>query len=1414
MKQLTFKDVCSKLQKDKNFNEICDDLSALSGATILLLGAKGASGDISAFLNALTIKDQLIDIGKNVLDKIINKKTNECDKRINQMQWAYSVIYYTAFFDVLDEQMPKEMRKAIDLSLKEKKAIFESIDCEKSGRDHSLSDTEIFFPNIVYGYIDIEKHLGTMYRSMRDGLINFVHMLSFEETSSEKTISHFLDIVTKMPKLAIERFRGQYLYLASHYNEFYVYMQMENDKREMSHIEELYKNIICMGCNTDKKIDVGLKHLEKILRNLPEKIKEDKVNDIINNLMEKYQGDVEKPIIDSNNSDEKLNYPSIGSAFIPQSYKILEYSGREKLEKKDTWKDLDECSDMDSFWAKFYVSHYSLDNLLLILGEPGGGKSLLTKIVCARMSDRNNIFVRIPLREVSVEKEIEDIVCEQIQRDGDAAEQLPTYKWFAENFKYNPITLVFDGYDEVLQATGGVYRNFLKKILKFQEQCAERHRPVRVVVTSRETLIDKADIPVGTIALKLLEFNEHQREEWIEIWNKNNEDVYREEQIAPFMLPKDNSSIDELSRQPLLLLMLAIYDANLEEGTNSLGQEENLNRTKLYNELLRRFIRRELRKGPRGNEVSYEESERKDKERMVDSEMEKLGIAALGMFIRGKLSLKVNEMERDLRYMESQMPTYDKVGKMLSDAEEFFGSFFFIHDSQSGNIETEDKEVAFEFLHKTFYEFLVADLVLKYLIRAIDELDALKTSKRCDSYQKAIDNPNHFDKQYYTALMSAYLCAEPEIIEMIVEWKENVINECFQGERDDYDIIIEELFDRQIEMLCKDIFMPSIWSEQTYDSVSKRSYMQNCATYFMNLLILQATTKRDSERLIRSDDWRYISQFWKMNIQEDVLLKFTSLFSIANQKGDVCIKKKQVFDQVEQKDVLERQKDILNFLQDDISYDIYCLHDEEVPYGKKQKYRKSLLERGVSIRFEMLLGEINEFILTDNNKFSLKKNIGDVIQVLSYTKADASDVLDWLLCVNKCIEKMPNPFFGDKGEVDRLVEEVLFRYPENVQIISEVFKCCKTIGDVRALRNRIFLQKIRGIEHKNPSLLMEYLDFLGTFLLTKEGKKILHEVTEMLYRMHFPSWTLKSRVLKFYYKINAKKDAEYLLQDIMSNINEIYDDSLEVVIDILQLCVMYGKVEEIDFIVMNGVNKLKKLFNKQPELAVDYLEIASMTRRTQKYVCDIVYDIDNEYEGLIYRNPKIAVRIFRIIMLYKDQYKNRRFIHRVYEHFDALLNVDPTEAIAFLKLLHKDHQEKYTSRALDYSLQRMDYLLDKSINSAVDLLILCKEIECNRCYYIKICLDCILYNQSMVDTIKIYGLLDSLMDYEINEMADFLKERYLYIIINFPRWAEKIAKLYSNTRWKNEFIDILSYYEYNNIFDKEYLYNLKRMWSI
>lgn len=1392
-KQLTFEDVCKQLKKNKDFSDVIDDLSVLSGATILLLGVRSASGDISAFLNALIVKDQLIDIGKCILSKIIKGKSNECDKRITQIQWAYSVIYYTSYFDVLDEKMPAHIRRAIALSLSEKKSIFQEAVLEENKREDLSIEKEIFFPNIVDGYANIEKHLLKLYKSLCEGLSQFVHKLAFEESSSERDILEFNDILKKLPQLAIERFKGQYLYLASNFNEFYVYMHIEGEKIKQMHIEELYKNIISIGCNTNTKIDVGLENLEKILLDLPEKIHEEKIKDIVNNLIENYKNDIEKPIIDS--KDERLKYPSINRAFIPQSYKILQYSGKEKLEKKETWYAQDECNDMDSFWARYYVSHHSLENLLLILGEPGGGKSLLTKIVCARMSDQSNIFVRIPLREVSVEKDIEDIVCEQIQKDGDVSEQLPTYKWFAENFKHNPITLVFDGYDEVLQATGGVYRNFLMKLLRFQEQCTERHRPVRVVVTSRETLIDKAEIPVGAIVMKLLEFNDKQREEWIRIWNLNNEEVYKRESIKSFMLPKDNRSIEELSRQPLLLLMLAIYDANLEEGTNSLGQEENLNRTKLYNELLRRFIRRELRKGPRGNEISYEECTEEDQDVMVNLEMEKLGIAALGMFVRGKLSLKIHEMERDLLYMGAQIPTYEKIGKMLTNAEGFFGSFFFIHDSQSGNTDTDDKEVAFEFLHKTFYEFLVADLVLKYLIRAMDELDALKNSKRCDSFFKAIEDPNHFEKQYYTALMNAYLCSEPEIIEMIVEWKENVINDCFQGDRLDYDRIIDELFKKQIEMLCSNIFMPQIWIEHNNLTV-KSSYMQYCATYFMNLLILQTITKKDDKNIIRNKDWIYISQFWKMNIQEDVLLKFTSLFSISTENDGVCIKKKEILDKVEQKKIIEKQKDIFNFLQDDISYSLYSLHDVGVRHDEKQKYRRCLLEKGVNIQFEEILGRINEYILRNNPWFSIETNIENALQILRNSQADASVVLDWILCVNNYLDKVPYRVLHYRDGAGELIELVIRRYPMYTSIITEILRFGRKIGYIDLMTGRTSFGKMfLKVAYDKPVLLLEFLDLFEFYLSKEDRDTIINRLRGMLYNID--SIDLVSKILKKIYTFNMEMKDEHLLEAVVQNADQLYVDSPKTMIDIIQLCFLYGKKEEVEYLVKKGCENIERLSIEQPELVVDLLEIIYMSGEGHQVVERLIAYVERECETIIYKNPKIILETIKIISVTKNFKKCRQLVFRIYKRFDVIFNADPKEAIIFLRITERVINQTDRINALKFSIEAFDYLLLKSLDAALDLLILSKNVILNRCKYIQICLHNILNGNTTVDTIKLLDLVQDLKENELDQMSGFFWNSYLQIIMKYPKLAKMLAESYSNSLGNEKFTDVLSVYRRN-----------------
>ncbi len=1410
MKKITFENVCKQLRENSNFKEILDDLNAFSGAVILLLGIRSTSGDISAFLNALMIKDQLINIGKRILDKVTTKKTNEYDKRIDQIQWAYSIIYYTAFFDVLDEQMPLHVRDKIKLTLNEKKDIFQNVSLGNRERESLSTNTEIFFPNIVYGYDNIEKHLEKLYVSMCEGLEKFVHMLDFEESSNEETIGEFNNIIKEMPNLAIKRFKAQYLYLASNYNEFYIYIQIEEDMRKTLHIEELYKNTISIGCDTSNKIDVGLKHLEKVLLDLPEKIHEDKVKEIVATLIDTYKKDVEKPIIDSKGNDEKLKYPSIQKAFIPQSYKVLEYSGEEKLEKINTWKTIEEQDNMDSFWAKYYVSPHSLENLLLVLGEPGGGKSLLTKILCARMINSNNIFVRIPLREVSVEKEIEDIVREQIEKDGDASEPLPTFKWFAENFKYNPITLIFDGYDEVLQATGGVYRNLLRKILKFQEQCAERHRPVRIVITSRETLIDKADIPIGTIVLRLLEFNKEQRNKWMYIWNKCNSEVFEQEHINSFLLPEKNKSIEELSRQPLLLLMLAIYDANFEERINSLGKEENLNRTKLYNELLRRFIRRELRKGSRGNEISYEDSSDDEKELMVEQEMEKLGIAALGMFIRGKLSLKVDEMEQDLTYMEAQTPAYNSAGKMLSKAEEFFGSFFFIHDSQSGNVETNDKEVAFEFLHKTFYEFLIADLLLKYLVREIDVLDELQKMRRASTYQKAIEDPNHFGKQYYIALMNANLCTEPEIIEMIVEWKDNIIQGYFPGERINFDNIVSELFSRQVEMVCKDIFMPSVWNENLYGSI-KKSYLQCCAVYFMNLLILQIITNKDSQIIIEKETWIILAQFWKMNIQEDILMKFLSLFSVTNNKEKMHVEKKRISDKIEQKNLLEKQIDISNFLQDDISCNFYKLHDLDIRNATKQKYRSSLLAKGIDMDIEILLGEMHEYILEGRVKYPLEEMIENLERVLFESRVlDTSLILELLLCINILVDKIPYKMKFRRYDRYEFIERVLKNYSDNHQIVLELFKYCNKVGALKARsRENFSYNTLDRIFYGNPKVMYEYIVAFEDHLSMKDWKFIINRVKEIDCESLIEAPQLIDKLLKISINFNADLVFDDLLHIIMDNIDKWGYCEIPIICDVIKLCIFQDKISEAEYILKCRNIDYIKWFRKYPEEVMDLLKLLNMMGNKTKEMEEIIHLIVKGYEEILHNEPFIAIKIIKMLILLDMMSEYEELIFILYKRYDRLFEMEPVEAIEFLNIANKyfnKYNDKYLTNALKYSLKFFSYLATKSLGAAIDLLVLCKKTFLNIYPYIQSCFNQILSGNIAVDMLKVFELIDCLDNDDLDHMAEFFLSRYLYIIMDFPELAKKITGVYCKTPNGYLYRDALYHIKHSHtVLDREYL---------
>src|SRR5262249_21040544 len=125
----------------------------------------------------------------------------------------------------------------------------------------------------------------------------------------------------------------------------------------------------------------------------------------------------------------------------------------------------------------------------------------------------------------------------------------------------SPPVVILDGYDELLQATGSQYADYLDQVRLFQEREMVQRRPVRVIVTSRITLIDKTILPEGTTIVRLEEFDEQRRAAWTEVWNRRNQDYFFQTGTEPFRLPASQPKITELAAQPLLLLMLALYDS-------------------------------------------------------------------------------------------------------------------------------------------------------------------------------------------------------------------------------------------------------------------------------------------------------------------------------------------------------------------------------------------------------------------------------------------------------------------------------------------------------------------------------------------------------------------------------------------------------------------------------------------------------------------------------------------------------------------------------------------------------------------------------------------------------------------------------------------------------------------------------------
>ena len=878
IEKATFTEVYRFL-KDKPDNEIFQCFKSLFGVALLFFPALMCRD--TAMITEIATGATLAGAGagaivgnaaKNAFALFQKKDHSDYGTRYEQMQIAQVMLVYAAYFDTISQCLPDENGEiSITSDIKRKisqeglQAYFKKME-ESAQQKRSmpkLFENELALPDPTQPFSGYKKELRRFYEALNSEFTKFFDELSFwkELVQSQDSIDReqrefFSDLLSGLPQKALSTYEKQYFELAKEFPEFEIWANhTEHDRFAV-------------------QIDVGFKEIREELDKLRQYIA-NSGNEAFDTLMHyqtRYADYIREPVIEhkENGFAEKIIFPSKKDIFIPQAFQSLTYHKDMRLEQNDTWEKAFSGEDIGRYVSSVLRHPKYGESPMLILGLPGAGKTLLCHMLAAQILSAEYYVMIIRLRDAAAEDTIIKQIDAQIEQDfGDDCR----WKDIRKASLDKPMLLIFDGYDELLQASGKTYADYLNKIAEFQElQRSTYHVIVRCIVTSRVTLIDKASIPDNCHVLRLCDFDDERISIWSEIWNQANASYFAAHQLHRFEIVS-SGKIREMAGQPLLLLMLALYEMN----GNRLEEQKDISRAELYYKLIWDFVVREKEK-----ESSFRQLEKKKQEDAVRTGFRYLGIAALGMYNRRKLYIRTNELNRDIAFLIKEKSSFDETDEnALEEGEQLVGSFFFIHSSKS-TIQTNNGQTqiaAYEFLHNTFGEFLTAYYILDTTFRLI------KRQLRDEEEGEMFSWPEKLKKEWHTSLAYAPLFTRPVVLNMIYELSG------IMAEKHGIDAVkaraaLDCLFKKEIQsIITGDIFADLNGTLNMQGNPLRHpELMLHVASYSVNLILLRMTVCSGyfifTDKIGSIADWKKLTHIWRYAFSEEELVRLSCFLNL------------------------------------------------------------------------------------------------------------------------------------------------------------------------------------------------------------------------------------------------------------------------------------------------------------------------------------------------------------------------------------------------------------------------------------------------------------------------------------------------------------------------------------------------------
>jgi hypothetical protein len=646
-------------------SKIVDALNVVTGGLVLATAPL-----VLPLLCWLDAKDEFIRLSRELVHSVAEKRSGLSRySRTQRLEAANVVLMVTAYFEVLAEQdLPFKVK---DLKLDKQHQV--ALVGGGEGGQKNLIDVAIAAVGLhVAPHQPADVH--------RDLLHRFYVQLNSELRALVATVADLDPILDPLPERALVRYQERFTQLAAELPEVGWWANWQEHaatrtqvRRALAGIEERL-TAVTIGRDPDERRQA---------------------------LARANQAALTRPIVEAGETPAGAAIPTIAEAYIEPRFRVSPVPGDARLADDDWWSEIPVRDGLDEFLTAYLTSPDGAHAPLLVLGHPGAGKSLLTRVLAGRLPAADFLAVRVALRDVPAAAPVQEQI-EQAMTDA-TGERLAWPDLARSAGDALPVVLL-DGFDELIQATGVSHTDYLQRVATFQEREYDQGRPVAIIITSRTTVANQARPPHDCAALRLEPFDDPRIRAWIETWNRANAGFFRTEGLAALSVTQVLARRD-LAEQPLLLLMLALYDLD----GNALGRlAPDLPQHVLYERLLRRFAEREVEKHHRGLSPA-------ERDRLVGEELRTLALVGFAMFNRGAQWVTEVELRRDLAAITGAgtRSTGSDLRSPVSPAEVVLGRFFFVHKAQA----TQDTQrlETYEFLHATFGEYLIAWLTWQVL---------------------------------------------------------------------------------------------------------------------------------------------------------------------------------------------------------------------------------------------------------------------------------------------------------------------------------------------------------------------------------------------------------------------------------------------------------------------------------------------------------------------------------------------------------------------------------------------------------------------------------------------------------------------------------------------------------------------------